>query len=136
MEEIMIIHQRTSFLEGLSKLLEIKFGNVFDIIKTESRELKNFNDDTIPILIIVDEVTNKVTEQFLSNMRNRGSKIVVMSLEVNEIHHLDLDLYNGFLIKNMPTSEMIHVLNNILEYNEVYVHPDVGHFFLKKLISK
>lgn len=136
MEEIMIINERTSFLEGLSKLLEIKFANVFGIIKRDSKDLKNYNDDTIPKLIIVDEVSNEDTEHFLSDMRKRGSKIVVMSLEANEIHHLDLDLYNGFLIKNMPTSDMIHVIRNILEYNEVYVHPDVGHFFLKKLTSK
>jgi hypothetical protein len=132
----MIINERTPFQEGLSKLIEIKFGNLFGIIKTESKKLKEYQNKKTPILIIVDEVANKKTEQFLSNMREKGSKIVLLSLEANDIQDIDLDIFNGFLLKNMPTSDMLQVLEEIMDYNLVYVHPDVGHIFLKKLIAR
>lgn len=136
MEEIMIINERTPFQEGLFKLLEIKFGRLFGITKKESKELKNYTDCSIPKLIIVDEVASERTKDFLSKMKVRGSKIVLFSLEAKDIEHVDLAIYNGFLLKNMTTSDMLKVIKGILDYNEVYVHPDIGHIFLKQLTSK
>lgn len=132
----MIINERTPFQEGLSKLLEIKFGNMFGITKTETKALENYHTENIPKLIIVDDVSTDTLEEFLNEMREKGSKIVLLSLEADDIDNVDLDIFNGFLLKNMPTSDMLHVLKEILDYNDIYVHPDVGQVLLKKLTSK
>ena len=136
MENIMIINDKKPFQEGLSKLIEFRFGSLFEIINTDPKKLKNYDEIDSPRLIIVDEIVNSSTVEFLNEMRDKGSKIVLLSLEANTILDFELDLFNGFLLKNMQTSEMLQVMEEIIDYNEVYVHPDIGCVLLKKLIDK
>lgn len=132
----MIINEKTPFREGLKKLFELKFGNLFNIVDIDSEKLP-IPDNKAPKLIIVEQICNSVTEGYLSEMREKGSKIVLLSLEPENIYsNLKLDIFNGFLLKNMTTQDMLTVMKDIMDNDKVYVHPDIGYFFLQELKSK
>lgn len=132
----MIINEKTPFREGLKKLFELKFGNLFNIIDTDLRKLPR-HENKAPKLIIVDRISNQITESFLIEMREKGSKVVLLSLEPENVQsNLKLEIFNGFLLKNMPTKEMLAVMKDIMENDNVYVHPDIGYFFLQELKNK
>lgn len=136
MENIMIINDKTSFREGLKKLLELKYGRFFDIIGTDSKQFRYENKD-VPRLIIIERISNSKIERFLIEMRKKGAKVVLLGLKPDNIQsYIELDLFDGFLLKNMPTNQLLTVLEEILEHDDVYVHPDIGYFFLKKLQKK
>ncbi|RHW36074.1 hypothetical protein D1B31_18525 [Neobacillus notoginsengisoli] len=136
MENIMIINEKTPFREGLKTLFEIKFGNIFNIIYTDSNRLSR-HQSIPPKLIVVEPGCNAVTEKFLIEMREKGSKVVLLSLEPETVQtNLKLEIFNGFLLKYMPTKEMLTVIKDIIENDNVYVHPDIGYFFLQKLNKK
>lgn len=129
----MIINEKTSFREGLKKLFELKFGNVFNILDTDSKKLPR-QETKAPKLIIVERISNSVTESFLIEMREKGSKVVLLSPEPATIQSsAKLDIFNGFLLKNMPTNEMLTVMKEIMDTDNVYVHPEIGYIFLKEL---
>lgn len=135
-ENIMIINEKTPFREGLKKLFEIKFGNLFNIVDTDSKKLPR-NDEKAPKLIIVERICNSVTESYLIEMREKGSKVVLLSLEPENIQsRVELDIFNGYLLKNMPTNELLNVMKDIIDNDNVYVHPDIGYFFLQELKNK
>lgn len=136
MENIMIINEKTPFRDGLKSLIELRYGNRFDIVGLESNRLDNFETTEAPKLIIVEDVNNPDTERFLVDMRQKGTKVVLMGLKPESIRDKkELKMFNGFLLKNMPTNEMLDVIGDIMNYDSVYVHPDIGYFFLQRLIN-
>lgn len=132
----MIINEKTPFRDGLKSLIELRFGNFFDIVGLDSNRLAEYEPPEAPRLIIVEEVNNSNTERFLESMRRKGTKVVLMGLKPESIHDMnELKMFNGFLLKNMPTHEMLEVIGDIINHDRVYVHPDIGSFLLKKLID-
>ncbi|MCU1808286.1 hypothetical protein NVV31_23225 [Cytobacillus firmus] len=134
-DTIMVIHEKSPFQDGLVKLIDLKFGLLFKVLKTDTSKLQLYENGCVPKLIILEKVKNPKTVEFLIKMRNRGSKLILVTLEATEITELELNLFNAFLVKNMRTSEMLKVMEDLLDYKESYVHPDFGDLFLKKLIN-
>ncbi|MEH6990892.1 hypothetical protein [Cytobacillus firmus] len=134
-DTIMVIHEKSPFQDGLGKLIDLKFGLLFKVLKTDTSKLQLYENGCVPKLIILEKVKNPKTVEFLIKMRNRGSKLILVTLEATEITELELNLFNAFLVKNMRTSEMLKVMEDLLDYKEIYVHPDFGDLFLKKLIN-
>lgn len=134
-DTIMVIHEKSPFQDGLVKLIDLKFGLLFKVLKTDTSKLQLYENGCVPKLIILEKVKNPKTVEFLIKMRNRGSKLILVTLEAAEITELELNLFNAFLVKNMRTSEMLKVMEDLLDYKESYVHPDFGDLFLKKLIN-
>jgi DNA-binding NarL/FixJ family response regulator len=132
MENIMIIDEKTSFREGLKRLIELKFGKIFKIIDIDARKLFQFEKNP-PKLIIIENINNSKTERYLLEMRKKGTKVVLLSLEPDNIQdYLNLNMFDGFLLKKMPTNQLLTVLEEIIEQDNVYVHPDIGYHLLKK----
>ena len=134
-DTIMVIHEKSPFQDGLVKLIDLKFGHLFKVIKTETSKLQLYENGCVPKLIILEKVINPKTVEFLIKMKNMGSKLILVTLDASEITELELNLFNAFLVKNMRTSEMLKVMEDLLDYKESYVHPDYGDLFLKKLIN-
>ncbi|MEI2358388.1 hypothetical protein [Mesobacillus zeae] len=134
MEDIMIINDKIQFREGLKKIFEFKFGHLFRIVDTDSKKLSKYKDT--PKLIVIERISNQVTE-FILEMHKKGSKVVLLSFDPENIQRsLELDIFNGFLLKNMPTRELLNVIEEIIDQDKVYVHPDIGYLLLQKLKDK
>lgn len=136
MEDIMIINERTPFRDGLKSLIELRYGSHFQIVGIESMKLEKVREDKPPRLIIVEHPHNPQTEKFIIDMRKQGAKVILLGLNPESFKgQFDLKMFNGFLMKNMQTDEMLDVIGEILDQDKVYVHPDIGYFFLQKLMS-
>lgn len=136
MENIMIINEKTPFRDGLKSLIELRYGTSFDIIGIDSINLDKFKTTNPPKLIIVENPNNPKTEKFLNDMREKGTKVILIGFNSESIpEQHDLKMFNGFLMKNMQTNEMLDVIGDIIDQDEVYVHPDIGYFFLQRLIK-
>jgi DNA-binding NarL/FixJ family response regulator len=137
MENIMIINEKEPFREGLKMLIELKFGSLFSIIEKDSKKpIAPTADDKVPKLIIVEKIRNENTRSYLKTMKQKGSKVVLLMSNVDTLHEsVELDVFSGFLTKNMNTNHMIRVIEDILEHDEVYVHPTIGRFFLGKFLK-
>lgn len=133
MDRILIINENTPFREGLKKLIELKFGNLFEIIEMDFKKISRF-EMKVPKLIIIDKLNNSITKDYLVSMQQKGSKVILLSLDTNTIENsVELDIIDGYLLKNMQTHELMKVIERIIYQNHVYVHPDVGYIFLQKL---
>lgn len=133
MDRILIINENTPFREGLKKLIELKFGNLFEIIEMDFKKISRF-EMKVPKLIIIDKINNSITKDYLVSMQQKGSKVILLSLDTNTIENsVELDIIDGYLLKNMQTHELMKVIERIIYQNHVYVHPDVGYIFLQKL---
>lgn len=136
MEHIMIINEKTPFRDGLKSLIELRYGSSFDIIGIDSIKLDKFKTTKPPKLIIVENPNNPKTEKFLNDMREKGTKVILIGFNSENIpEQHDLKMFNGFLMKNMQTNEMLDVIGEIIDQDKVYVHPDIGYFFLQRLIN-
>lgn len=136
MEDIMIVNERTPFRDGLQSLIELRFGSHFHIVGIDAINLGKVKSDKAPRLIIVEHPHNPETERFITNMREKGAKVILLGLNPESFKNsFELNIFNGFLMKNMQTDEMLDVIGEILDQDKVYVHPDIGYFFLQKLLS-
>ncbi|KZE67955.1 hypothetical protein AWM68_17435 [Fictibacillus phosphorivorans] len=134
MENILIINERGPFREGLRNLMELKFGRLFSVIGFDARKLKK--QDKTPRLIIVEQIENASTENYLKKMKRQGAKVILLiSHEEGLKEYMNFEIFSGFLLKNMKTNDMLQVIEEILDDGEVYVHPEIGSFFLKKLLK-
>jgi len=132
----MIINEKTPFRDGLKSLIELRYGNHFEIVGLDSNRLAEFKMEKAPRLIIVEEVNNPNIEKFIVEMRRQGTKVILMGLKAESVRDKKtLKMFNGFLQKNMQTSEMLDVIGDIINFDSVYVHPDIGSFFLQRLIN-
>ena len=121
------------FRSGFREILQYYFGENFIIDDTDFQS--PLNDDFVPDMIITELTTDKDFVDYLLRMQNKGAKIVLLVLNSNHLiyfQHLHVD---GFLVKNMTTDTMIRALEGILYDDDVYVHPDIGYQFYKKLIA-
>lgn len=133
---IMIIDDNTSFREGLKKLFEIKFGLFCKIIDTDSTKASKYKNMVNLKLIIINRIGNSEIERFLIDMKKKGSKIVLLSSEPENLHeYIELYIFCGFLLKKMPTNQLFTVIEGIMEHDDVYVHPDIGYSFLRELLK-
>ncbi|MFT9493862.1 MULTISPECIES: hypothetical protein [Bacillota] len=133
MDKIVIIDEQTSFREGLRKIIELKFGYPVEIIEKEPSKLTQRDENEPPRLIITQFVDQNI-ELYINEMKAHGTKVVLLSLETSNIQkYIDLDVFDGFLLKNMPTSQLLGVLQGIIENDEVYVHPSIGYRLLKRI---
>jgi hypothetical protein len=133
LKRILILSEKTPFREGLKKLLEYRFGDRVEILDTEFQKIhrKNPNND-IPHLIIVESIPNIQIESYLFNMKQFGTKILLLTLEPSNLEDFSYQLFNGFLTKGMQTNELLQVIKGTLLHEETYVHPDFGYFFFRK----
>jgi hypothetical protein len=133
LKRILILSEKTPFREGLKKLLEYRFGDRVEILETEFQKIqrKNSNND-IPHLIIVESIPNIQIESYLFNMKQLGSKILLLTLEPSNLEDFSYQLFNGFLTKGMQTNELLQVIKGTLLHEKTYVHPDFGYFFFRK----
>lgn len=135
LEQIVIINEQTPFREGLKKLLEIKFGNQYEIKTIDCRQLLTRRKvEKIPFLVIIDHVFKKEAEDILYKLKNRGSRIVILSemRNIRDCNHLEL--FDGILLKNMRTNDLLNAIQQILQ-NGLFVHPEMGGVLLKKYTS-
>lgn len=133
MEQILIINENTTFGDGLNKLIELYFGSLYRINSTDFKKLSRF-EVKVPKLIIVDQICNSITRDYLLKMQHKGSKVILLSLDSNILDNVEnLDIIDGYLLKNMQTKELMKVIEKIIHLDHVYVHPDVGYTFLQKL---
>lgn len=86
-------------------------------------------------MIITELTTDKDFVDYLLRMQNKGAKIVLLVLNSNHLIYFQHVHVDGFLVKNMTTDTMIRALEGILYDDDVYVHPDIGYQFYKKLIA-
>ena len=111
-----------SFESGLRDVMDIMFGAKYSVI---SKNDLDANDES-PRLIMVTSTHLKDFSSFnqLESKKKGGAKLVIIkdSPELPE----ELHLFTGFLSKNMSASEMKQAIEDILENNEYFVHPDVG----------
>jgi DNA-binding NarL/FixJ family response regulator len=136
MENIMIIDEKSSFRDGLKRLIELRFGNVFKIIGIEPQKIVKFAKEPPPKLIIIEKVNNITAATYLVEMRKKGTKVVWLSLDPENIQGCsELNLFDGFLLKKMPTQQLLSTLEEIIDHDNVYVHPDIGYHLLKKVIK-
>lgn len=137
MENIMIINEESPFREGLKSLIEMRFGNQFNIFGVDSDKLTNLDRIDTPRLLIVENRKNPNLESFITSMRKKGAKVLLLGNHQENMEVEDaLSLYNGFLIKNMPTYELLDVIDEVIEQDRVYVHPEIGYYFMQKLLNR
>lgn len=111
-----------SFESGLKDVMDIMFGAKYSVISQHNLEASEVS----PRLIVVTSTHLKevATIRQLENKKKDGAKLVIIkdSPELPE----DLHMFTGFLSKKMNASEMKQAIEDILENNEYFVHPDVG----------
>lgn len=116
-----------SFESGLRDVMDIMFGAKYSVISKS--DIKG-NDES-PRLIVVTSTRLKEVDSFrqLETKKREGAKLVILK-DGPELPE-DLQLFNGFLSKNMSAYEMKQAIEDILENNEYFVHPDVGASILR-----
>lgn len=132
MENIMIIDERKTFREGLKTLIEFKFGNRFNIIETAPERLSKYKNKIKPRLIITNLLNHLIKEDYLIEMKDLGTKVVLLGLESSNIAvDTNVHLCDGYLLKNMETKQLLTVLEEIMENENIYVHPEIAYHILK-----
>ncbi|MGG4409434.1 hypothetical protein ABER75_11940 [Niallia taxi] len=111
-----------SFESGLKDVIDIMFGAKYSVISKSDLKV---NDES-PRLIVVTSTHLKEASSFtqLENQKRDGAKLVILK-DGPELPE-DLHLFTGFLSKNMSALEMKQAIEDILENNEYFVHPEVG----------
>lgn len=131
----MIIDEKTTFRDGFKRLMELKFGQFFNIIDTDSQKLFQYEENP-PKLIIIENIRNEITERYLLKMRSHDAKVVLLTLEPDSFQeYVGLNIFDGFLLKKMPTNQLLTALEEIMEQDRSYVHPEFGYFFYKKILK-
>lgn len=135
MADILIVDKKDSFREGIKSIIEMKFGRSFSIQSGDFSELFEicYSRRKPPALIITEYTGGEEEENCLKRFKEKGTKIVLLLLDPTQVKSVDVSLFDGFLVKNMKTSELIRVLQQVLENGKVYVHPAVGYHFYREL---
>lgn len=132
----MMVYKNTPFQDGLKDLIEMKFGKLFKVFQVDAKGLNKIGVSKIPGLIIIDDYLDDEIEDYVWELKRKGSKVVLFSLTPCNIQGVTLNVFDGFLLKSMPTYDMLKVLEEIMNYDETYVHPAIGRMFLSQLIAK
>ncbi|WP_374717789.1 hypothetical protein [Neobacillus sp.] len=130
MENIVIIDEKFSFRQGLKALMELKFGRNFSINVKHPENLRKIDEGKPPKLIITEPSQNPIIENYLIEMKKQGAKVVLLSLEAEKVE-LNQIQFDGMLMKNMQTNQFLMILEEILEYDSVYIHPEIAYHLLK-----
>lgn len=132
----MIIDEKATFREGLKTLLEVKFGTNFKIIEIGPDTLSKYVHIKPPKLIIIDQLNNPKTEKYLLEMRNHGTKVILLSSDPEYVQDtINILIFDGLLLKNMQTRKLLTVLEEIINYDGLYVHPEIASQLLLKMIQ-
>lgn len=136
MNHILIIDEQSSFREGLKGIIEYHFGPEVKIVGMDNAQLP-LSTSFHPQLVITDCIEDERTRDILMDYKNKGTKIILLiqnskkPLDTSNIGFLD-----GFLMKKMPTKQLLLAIKRVFETDEVYVHPEIGYQFFKKLVEK
>ncbi|MEY8742006.1 hypothetical protein AB9M62_21260 [Bacillales bacterium AN1005] len=116
-----------SYESGLKDVMDIMFGAKYSVISKSDLKV---NDESPRLIVITSTHLKEATfYNQLENKKRDGAKLVILKdgAELPE----DLQLFSGFLSKNMSAYEMKQAIEDILENNEFFVHPDVGASILR-----
>lgn len=132
METIMIIDEQKTFREGFKTLIELKFGHKFVIVEASPEKLPKLKKRLKPKLIITNQLEHLIAEGYLHEMKELGTKVVLLGLESSNIGvDTNVHLCDGYLLKNMETKHLLTVLEEIMESENIYVHPEIAYHILK-----
>ncbi|MEG6533729.1 MULTISPECIES: hypothetical protein [Bacillati] len=136
-ETIIIIDEKGTFREGMRKLIELHFSSTFNIIDIGYQEFLHVRNSLKIKLIITSGNYNHQTLEGYQLAKNEGSKLILLILNTDDLvpSYMGLDLFNGILLKNMPTYQLLNVIDNILHSNDVYIDPQIGYLFLRELLK-
>lgn len=131
--KILLVEGVNSYPDGVFNLLELRLGNLYEIVRINTSDLKEYCNDKFIQLILIEEDIGNHTKYMLRTFKSKGVKVILLTLEVCQASTLNLELFDGFLLKDMATSHMLKVINEIINFRSVYVHPAYGYFFLQKI---
>lgn len=137
--EIWIVDEKEYFRKGLKNLVELYYpgNNVVEMDFESFKKAYHAYRDNYPNLIIMTPINENENTYFLEKAKQQGTKLVLMAQQTKEIFYFrSLELYDGFLLKNMTTKQLINVLKSIVNDNDVYVHPDIGYELLRKIYRR
>lgn len=131
--EIVVLANYSLFRQGFREILQYYLGTDYTVVDNDFHDLSK--KEKVPEMIIAELIADEHFIDYLFHMKKKGAKIVLLILDSNNLEFVQNMPVDGFLVKNMPTDTLIKALEGILYNNEVYVHPNVGYQFYKRLVA-
>lgn len=136
-ETILIVDEKGTFRKGMRKLFELHFGKTFRISDLDYDEFLLYQPVDVKLIVTGENYSHEVLERYKC-AKDRGCKLILLLMNTDNLalSYKGLSLYNGILLKNMLTSQLLKVVESILQNeDDVYIHPEIGYCLLQELLK-